>query len=102
LPAELVLPHHTCRKNYRASRSHPCPHPPQAEELIKEHGGVVQKSVSGRVDYLVVGLEPGDSKMKKAEECKVKQIDEDGLFELIRKLPSKPFSMCKRNEGKDP
>ncbi|EGD83360.1 hypothetical protein PTSG_03969 [Salpingoeca rosetta] len=62
-----------------------------AERLIKDHGGAVQKSVSGRVNYIVAGIEPGPSKMKKAEELKLNVIDEDGLFDLIRTLPEKPF-----------
>lgn len=51
----------------------------------------MQKSVSGRVDYIVAGMEAGPSKMKKAEDLKLKVIDEDGLFNLIRTLPEKPF-----------
>lgn len=33
----------------------------KAEELIKDHGGAIQKSVSKRVDYVVAGEEPGHS-----------------------------------------
>ena len=38
----------------------------------------------GKTGYLVVGEEPGESKVKKANEKSVKIIDEDGLFEIIK------------------
>lgn len=46
-------------------------------------------AISGKTSYVVVGAEPGPSKMKKAEQLKIEQIDEDKLFELIRTRPGK-------------
>ncbi|EDQ90530.1 uncharacterized protein MONBRDRAFT_16219, partial [Monosiga brevicollis MX1] len=63
------------------------------QELVKDHGGVIQKSVSKRVDYVVAGDEPGPSKMSKARDLKLKVLDEDGLFELIRTRPAQAFGL---------
>ena len=49
----------------------------------------VTSAVSGRTTYLLVGDDPGESKIKKATEKKVEQIDEDKLLELIRTKPGK-------------
>ena len=46
-------------------------------------------AVSGKTTYLVVGDDPGESKIKKATEKGVKQIDEDELLELIKTKPGK-------------
>ena len=36
-----------------------------AKSLVERHGGKVTGNVSGRTSYLVVGREPGESKVKK-------------------------------------
>lgn len=61
----------------------------EASELVKKYGGKVTTSVSRNTSYLVVGVEAGESKLKKAEQLGTKQIDEDGLLELIATLPGK-------------
>eukprot|EP00730_Choanoeca_flexa_P020364 TRINITY_DN9951_c0_g1_i1.p1 TRINITY_DN9951_c0_g1~~TRINITY_DN9951_c0_g1_i1.p1 ORF type:complete len:958 (+),score=287.12 TRINITY_DN9951_c0_g1_i1:296-2875(+) len=63
----------------------------KAAELIKDHGGTVQQSVSKRVNYIVAGEEPGPSKMAKAKDLGLSVIDEDGLFELIKSRPAQDF-----------
>lgn len=45
----------------------------------------VTTAVSGVTSFLVCGDEPGESKVRKAEEKKVKIIDEKGLIDLIIK-----------------
>ncbi|CAL1548583.1 unnamed protein product [Lymnaea stagnalis] len=60
-----------------------------AKTLIERHGGKVTGNVSGRTNYVVVGRDPGESKITKANNLKVKQVNEDQLFELIRTLPGK-------------
>ncbi|GFS27534.1 replication factor C subunit 1 [Elysia marginata] len=60
-----------------------------AKSLVEKHGGKVTGNVSGRTSYLVVGREPGESKVKKAASLKLKELDEDGLFDLIKNLPGK-------------
>ncbi|UPR05161.1 subunit 1 of replication factor C [Chloropicon primus] len=60
-------------------------HRNECEDLIKRHGGRVTASVSGKTDFLIVGLDSGSSKVKAAREkketCRI--INEDGLFALI-------------------
>ena len=50
----------------------------QAAALIKEHGGKVTGSVSGKTDFVVAG-EAAGSKLAKAEKLGVTVLDEDGL-----------------------
>jgi DNA ligase (NAD+) len=52
-----------------------------AEKWIEEHGGSVLPSVSKKLDYLVVGEEPG-SKLAKARKLGVAEITEKKLFEM--------------------
>lgn len=54
----------------------------EAEELVKSEGGRVSSSVSKRVDYVVVGENPG-SKFEKAKNLGIKMIDEDEFLKLI-------------------
>ncbi|KAJ3084849.1 hypothetical protein HDU99_001925 [Rhizoclosmatium hyalinum] len=61
-----------------------------AQDLVKRYGGRVTGSVSGKTSYVVVGEEAGASKLTKAASLKVKQLDEDGLFDLIRNAKGKP------------
>ncbi|KAK7073039.1 replication factor C subunit 1 [Halocaridina rubra] len=61
----------------------------ETSELVKKYGGKVTTSVSRNTTYLVVGNEPGESKIKKAQQFGTKNIDEDGLLDLIRTLPGK-------------
>lgn len=53
-------------------------------ELIETHGGRVTGSVSGNTDYLLMGGSPG-SKLEKARELGVPQIDVRALRELIER-----------------
>ena len=52
------------------------------EDLIKQYGGVVQKSVSKKVDYMVAGTGAGYAKMEKAEKDNVKIIG-TGFFVCV-------------------
>lgn len=61
----------------------------ETTELIKKYSGRVTSSLSRNTSYLVVGVEAGEAKLKKAEQLGTKQIDEDGLLELIATLPGK-------------
>ena len=54
-----------------------------AGERIKALGGRVQPSVSKETDYLVVGSDPGESKVTKAQKLGTKQIDEKALMKLL-------------------
>ncbi|MGD2252834.1 MAG: NAD-dependent DNA ligase LigA [Anaerolineales bacterium] len=55
---------------------------PEAKTLIEAYGGKVTGSVSKRTSYLVVGEAPG-SKLVRARELGVAEIDEAGLRALI-------------------
>ncbi len=52
-----------------------------AEKWIEEQGGSVLASVSKKLDYLVVGEDPG-SKLAKARKLGVKEISEKKLFQM--------------------
>jgi len=55
----------------------------EAEERIRELGGVPSSNVSKKIDYLVVGADPG-SKLEKAQRLKVPVLDEAAFRDLIR------------------
>lgn len=55
----------------------------EATELIKKYGGRVTSSLSRNTSYLLVGEEAGPSKLEKAKSLNTKQLDEDGLLNLI-------------------
>lgn len=57
----------------------------EAEEAIRAQGGKLTDSVSGNTDYLVIGNDPGQCKIKDADEHDTETIDEDRLLELIGK-----------------
>ncbi|GAM87772.1 hypothetical protein ANO11243_058000 [Dothideomycetidae sp. 11243] len=59
-----------------------------AINLVKRYGGKVTGAPSKKTDFVVLGSDAGPSKLKKIRENSLKTIDEDGLFELIRRLPA--------------
>jgi DNA ligase (NAD+) len=56
-----------------------------ATEWIESLGGRVVSSVSGNTDHLLVGDQPGGSKVRRAEELGVHSITEEELRELVRR-----------------
>ncbi|KAF2666773.1 DNA replication factor C, large subunit [Microthyrium microscopicum] len=58
------------------------------QELVKRYGGKVTGAPSGKTSYVVLGEDAGPSKLRKIEANKLKTINEDGLFALIRTLPA--------------
>ncbi|KAI3641602.1 hypothetical protein MIR68_000353 [Amoeboaphelidium protococcarum] len=54
-----------------------------AIDLVKRHGGRVTTAASSKTSYVVVGADPGQSKLKKVEQHKIKTLDEDSLFQLV-------------------
>jgi DNA ligase (NAD+) len=55
----------------------------EAEELIKKAGGKISSSVSKKTDYLVVGEDAG-SKLEKAQQLGVPQLNEEQLREIVQ------------------
>lgn len=62
-----------------------------AEDLIVKYGGRVTSAVSRKTTYLIVGVDPGESKTKQADKLRIPMIEEDGLLDIIRKsMPDQP------------
>jgi replication factor C subunit 1 len=59
---------------------------PEAQQLIKRHGGKVTTAPSKKTDYVILGQDAGPSKLEKIRSMKIKTIDEDGVSLLIEKL----------------
>lgn len=56
----------------------------EIKKSIESNGGLVKGSVSSKTDYLLVGSDPGDSKIAKAEKNKVPVISETEYLEMIQ------------------
>ncbi|PIA54206.1 hypothetical protein AQUCO_00900631v1 [Aquilegia coerulea] len=70
----------------------------EAEDLIKRHGGRVTGSVSKKTNYLLADEDIGGRKSEKAKELGTTFINEDGLFDMIRK--SRPTKTPPNEESK--
>ncbi len=55
----------------------------EAYDAIRRQGGDPTTSVSSNTDYLVVGSDPGSTKLDDAREHDVETIDEDAFLELL-------------------
>jgi replication factor C subunit 1 len=60
----------------------------EAQALVKKYGGKVTGQPSSRTSYVVLGEDAGPSKLAKIQSHGIKTINEEGLFELIRRLPA--------------
>lgn len=60
----------------------------EGQELVKRYGGKVTGAPSGKTSYVVLGSDAGPSKLRKIQSMNIKTINEDGLFELIKRLPA--------------
>jgi len=56
----------------------------QAKEKIRSSGAKVLESVSGNINYAVVGKNPGSTKLEKAEKLKIKIMGEKEFLEMIK------------------
>ena len=56
----------------------------EAEDLIKRYGGKLVTSVTKSLDYAVVGDDAGPKKIEQIEQFRIKTLDEDTFFALIR------------------
>jgi DNA ligase (NAD+) len=55
----------------------------EIKNIIETNSGKVSTSVSSNTDYLLAGNNPGDSKVKKAEELEVKIISEEEFEKML-------------------
>jgi DNA ligase (NAD+) len=56
----------------------------QIKEVIEQNGGKAASSVSSKTSFVIAGEEPGENKITKAKEMKVKIISEEEFDRLIR------------------
>jgi DNA ligase (NAD+) len=56
----------------------------EAESRIKALGGMTRDNVTRKTNYVVVGANPG-SKLARAQELNIKQIDEEEFLRLLEK-----------------
>lgn len=59
----------------------------ESENLAKKYGAKVTKSISSKTSVVVLGEEAGPSKVAKIKKLKIKAINQDGFFQLIRGMP---------------
>ncbi|KAI0025131.1 replication factor RFC1 C terminal domain-containing protein [Xylariomycetidae sp. FL0641] len=60
----------------------------EAQALVKRHGGRITGTPSSKTSFVVLGDDAGPNKLTKIRQLGTKTINEDGLFELIRRLPA--------------
>ena len=58
------------------------------QSLVKQYGGKVTSGPSSKTSYVVLGNDAGPKKLETIAKLNLKTINEDGLFELIRRLPA--------------
>lgn len=57
-------------------------------QLVKRYGGKVTGGPSSKTSYVVLGNDAGPKKLETIAKYNLKVINENGLFELIRRLPA--------------
>ena len=60
----------------------------QGQELVKRYGGKITGAPSKKTSFVVLGSDAGPKKLETIRLFSLRTIDEQGLFELIRKLPA--------------
>ncbi|OAA60846.1 DNA replication factor C, large subunit [Cordyceps fumosorosea ARSEF 2679] len=60
----------------------------EGQALVKRYGGKVTGQPSSKTSFVVLGDDAGPSKLAKIKSFGIRTIDENGLFDLIRKLPA--------------
>lgn len=60
----------------------------EGQTLVKRYGGKVTTAPSKNTSYVVLGADAGPKKLQTIRENNIKTINEDGLYELIRRLPA--------------
>ncbi|KAK3675111.1 DNA replication factor C complex subunit Rfc1 [Recurvomyces mirabilis] len=60
----------------------------QGQALVKQYGGKVTTAPSKKTSYVILGEDAGPKKLETIKQHGLKTINEDGLFELIKRLPA--------------
>ena len=60
----------------------------QGQELVKQYGGKTTTGPSQKTSYVVLGSDAGPKKLETIAKYDLTTINEEGLFELIRRLPA--------------
>lgn len=60
----------------------------EGQSLVKKYGGKVTGAPSSKTSYVVLGDDAGPKKLNTIKQHNLKTINEEGLFELIRRLPA--------------
>ncbi|OAX79901.1 hypothetical protein ACJ72_05779 [Emergomyces africanus] len=60
----------------------------EGQSLVKRYGGKVTSAPSSKTSYVVLGSDAGPKKLETIRKFGLKSINEEGLFELIRRLPA--------------
>ena len=60
----------------------------EGQAIVKQYGGKVMGAPSKNTSYVVLGKDAGPKKLETIRANNIKTINEDGLFELIRRLPA--------------
>lgn len=60
----------------------------QGQALVKQYGGKVTSAPSKKTSYVVLGDDAGPKKLETIKQYGLNVINEDGLFELIKRLPA--------------
>lgn len=60
----------------------------ESVNLVKKYGAEVMKSLSKKTTLVVIGADAGPAKIKKIKDIGTKVIDEDGLLQLLRDMPT--------------
>jgi len=58
------------------------------QNLVKRYGGKIMSAPSSKTSFVVLGSDAGPKKLETIAKHKIKTINEEGLFELIRRLPA--------------
>lgn len=59
----------------------------EGQSLVKQYGGKVTGAPSKNTSFVVLGSDAGPKKLETIRKLGIKTIDENGLYELIRRLP---------------
>ncbi|EFW98951.1 DNA replication factor c subunit [Grosmannia clavigera kw1407] len=78
----------------------------EGQALVKRYGGKVTTAPSRNTSWVVLGDDAGPSKLAKISQLSLRTIDENGLFELIKRLPagggdSKEAEKARQKQEKD-